>query len=176
MRKSKRLTAEALAELGADRLAAMLLDTAEHDAALARTLRIAVAARGGADSAAVAIDAEIKRLKRGTSLVDYKRAPAFARDLSALCAAIEGPLADADPEMALERMFDFIDLAPRLIERSDDSDGHIGDTIRSACEEAASLAARAAPALPPERAAFRAYQTYIGDDYGVADGIIAAFA
>ena len=176
MRKSKRLTAEALAELGADRLAAMLLDAAGHDAALARTLRIAVAARGGADSAAVAIDAEIKRLKRGTSLVNYKRMPAFARDLSALCAAIEGPPADADPEMALERMFDFIDLAPRLIERSDDSDGHIGDTIRSACEAAASLAARAAPALPPERAAFRAYQTYIGDDYGVADGIIAAFA
>ena len=82
--------------------------------------------RCGADSAATAIDAEIKRLKRGTSLIDYQRVPAFARDLSALCAAIEGPLADADPAMALERMFDFIDLAPRLIERSDDSDGHIG--------------------------------------------------
>jgi hypothetical protein len=78
---------------------------------------------------------------------------AFARDLSALCTAIEGPLADADPAMALERMFDFIDLAPSLIERSDDSDGHIGETMRSACEAAAELAARAAPPLPPERAA-----------------------
>ena len=48
MRKSKPLTAEALAELGADRLAALLLDAAEHDAALARSLRIAVAARDGA--------------------------------------------------------------------------------------------------------------------------------
>jgi hypothetical protein len=176
MRKSKPLTAEVLAELGADRLAALLLDSAVHDAALARSLRIVVAARDGADSATTAIDAEIKRLKRGASLIDYQRVPAFARDLSALCGAIEGPLADADPAMALERMFDFIDLAPRLIERSDDSDGHIGDTIRSACEAAALLAARAASALPPERAAFRAYQTYLCDDYGVADGIIAAFA
>ena len=58
--------------------------------------------------------------------------PAFARDLSALCAAIEGPLADADPGMALERMLDFIDLAPALIERSGDSDGYIGDIIRLA--------------------------------------------
>ena len=49
MRKSKPLTADALAELGAARLAALLLDSAEHDAAVARTLRIAVAARGGAD-------------------------------------------------------------------------------------------------------------------------------
>ena len=47
--------------------------------------------------------------------------PAFAGGLSALCAAIEGPLADADPVMALARMFSFIDLAPALIERSDDS-------------------------------------------------------
>jgi len=112
MRKSKPLTAETLAELGADRLGALLLDAGEHDAALARGLRSLAAAQDGADSAAAAIDAEIKRLKRGTNPIDYKRMPAFACDLLALCNAIERPLADADPVMALERMFDFIDLAP----------------------------------------------------------------
>jgi len=176
MPKSKPLTAEALVQLGSERLAALLVDAAEHDAALARTLRIAVASRDGADSVASEIDAEIKRLKRGTSNIDRNRMPAFTRDLSALCTAIEGPLADADPATALERMFDFIDLAPSLIERSDDSDGHIGETIRSACEATAELAARAAPALPPERAAYRAYQTYLCDEYGVADGIVRDFA
>ena len=54
MRKSKPLTADTLAELGAD-------------------------------SAAGAIDPEIKRLKRGTRLVDYKRMLAFARDLAGRC-------------------------------------------------------------------------------------------
>jgi hypothetical protein len=54
VRKSKFLTADTLAELGAD-------------------------------SAAGAIDPEIKRLKRGTSLVDYRRMPAFARDLARRC-------------------------------------------------------------------------------------------
>jgi hypothetical protein len=54
MRKSKPLTAAALAELGAD-------------------------------SAAGAIDPEIKRLKRGTSLVDYRQMPAFACDLARRC-------------------------------------------------------------------------------------------
>lgn len=176
MSKSKPLTAEALAALGAERLAALLLNAAEHDATLARTLRIAVASRDGADAATMEIDAEIKRLKRGKGFIERDRTRAFARDLSALCTAIEGPLADADPAMALERMFDFIDLAPSLIERSDDSEGHIGETIRWACSSAAELAARVAPALPPERAAFRAFQTYLCDDYGVADGIIADFA
>ena len=42
------------------------------------------------------------------------------------------PLADSDQVMALKRMFDFIDLAPALIERSGDSDGYIGDIIRLA--------------------------------------------
>jgi hypothetical protein len=176
MSKSKPLTPEALAQLGPERLAALLLAAAEHDAPLTLTLRIAVASSESADSAAVEIDAEIKRLKRGKGFIERDRTRAFARDLSALCTAIEGPLADADPVMALERMFDFIELAPSLIERSEDRDGHIAETIRWACSSAAQLAAPAAPALPPEGAAFRAYQTYLCDEYGVADGIIAVFA
>jgi hypothetical protein len=62
-----------------------------------RCARCGSRSRRRADSAAAVIGAEIRRLKRGTSLVDYKRMPAFARDLSALGAAIEGPLADTDP-------------------------------------------------------------------------------
>ncbi len=148
MAKSKLLTVEALAQLGPERLAALLLDAAEHDAALARTLRIAIASGNGAASVAAEIDAEIKRLKRGRSFLDRDRVAVVARDLSRLCGAIEGPLAKADPEMALERLFDVIDLAPNLLDRSDDSDGHIGETIRAACTAAAEIAKRADFGLP----------------------------
>jgi hypothetical protein len=165
MATSQPLTAEALVKLGPERLAALLLDAAEHDAALARTLRVAVASQAGATAAAVEIDAEIKRLKRGTSFIDRHRVPDFVRGLSALHDAITGPLADADPEMALERIFDFIDLAPTLIDRTDD-DGQIADVMRSTCIDAAELAARASSTFPSERSAFRAYQTYLCDDYG----------
>lgn len=95
---------------------------------MALTVRVAVASQAGAASAAAEIDAEIKRLKRGTSLIDRNRVPDFVRGLSALHDAITGPLADADPEMALERIFDFIDLAPVLIDRTDD-DGQIPDVM-----------------------------------------------
>jgi hypothetical protein len=92
-------------------LAALHLDTAEHGAALARGLRIAVAARDGADSAAAAIDAEINgsNVPPVPSIISKSPVP---YDLLALSNAIERPLADADAVMALERMFDFIDLAP----------------------------------------------------------------
>ena len=154
VRKSKLLTADTLAELVADRLASLLLDAAEDDAAVARRLRIAVAARGGANSAPAAIDPEIRRLKRGTRLVDYKRMPAFARDLSALCAAIEGPLADAIREWARThvRFHRSGASTDRTQRRQRRTSGH----IRSACAVVALLAARASAALPPERAGFRA--------------------
>jgi hypothetical protein len=176
MPKSRPLTVEDVSQLGAEQLAQLLLEAAEGDQPLMRTLRIAVASRTGAAEAAAQIDAEIKRIKRGKASIDWQRAPAFARDLAALRNAIEGPLGDADPAMALERVFDLIDLAPSVIERSEHSDGTLGDLFRGACEIAALLATKAAPALAPERAAFRAYQTYLCDEYGVADGIVAAFA
>jgi hypothetical protein len=176
MAKSRALTIEEVSQLGAEQLAQLLLAAAEDDTALMRGLRIAVASRNGAAEAAAEIDVEIKRIKRGKVSIDPQRAHDFARDLKTLREAIEGPLADADPVMALERMFDFIDLAPSVIERSENGDGVIGDLFDEACDAAAVLAAQAAPALAPERATFRAYQTYLGDEYGIADGIVAAFA
>jgi hypothetical protein len=175
MVKSRPLTIEDVSQLGAEQLARLLLEAAEDDPALMRTVRIAVASRTGAAQAAAQIDAEIKRIKR-KGLDRLAPRAAFARDLTALHDAIEGPLADADPLMALERIFDFIDLAPSVIERSENSDGTLGNLFHGACEAAARLAAKAAPAFPLERAAFRAYQTYLSDDYGIADSIVAAFA
>ena len=72
-------------------------------------------------------------------------------------------------------MFDFIDLAPALIERNDDSDGHRGHHpfgVRGG----RLVGGSSFPGATPERAGFRAYQTYLCDGYGVSDGIIAAFA
>jgi len=112
MAKSRTLTVETVSQLGVERLARLLLDKAEDDPALMRALRVAVASRNGPAEATAEIDAEIKRIKRGKASIDWRRAPAFARDLKSLRDAIEGPLAEADPMIALERMFDFIDLAP----------------------------------------------------------------
>ena len=141
MPKAKTLTLAAVAALGAERLAALLLEAAEYDPALMRSVRFAVASRIDAAAAAAELDEQIRSFRRGTAFVDHRKRMAFARDLGALVNAIAGPLADLDPAAALARMLDFIALAPPIFERSDD-DGTIGDQFQAACAAVATLIGR----------------------------------
>jgi hypothetical protein len=176
MAKRKELTVADVAGLGTERLASLLFEAAENDSTLMRTLRVAVTSGTDASRAVRELESQIKGLRRGKAFIDWQKVPNVVRDLQALSAAIAGPMAEADPPAALELMFAFIDLAPGLIERSDDSSGRIGDEFRAACEASAAIAARAAPGFPAVRGAQRAYRTYLVDGYGVAENIIAAFA
>src|SRR5512132_468935 len=112
MANAKTLTPAAVAALGAERLAALLLQAAEYDPALMRSVRFAVASRIDAAAAAAEIDQQIRRFRRSTAFVDHRERMAFARDLGTLVDAIAGPLADLDPAGALARMLDFIALTP----------------------------------------------------------------
>ena len=175
MPKAKTLTVEAVAALGAERLAALLLEAAEHNPALMRSVRFAVASRIDAAAAAAEIDQQISSFRRSTEFVDYRKRMAFARDLCALVDAIAGPLADLDPAAALVRMLDFIALAPSIFERSDD-DGTVGEQFQTACAAVTALLERTPPGPAIEDLARRGYSLYLADDYGVADGLVAALA
>ncbi len=67
------LTAEAVAGLGAERLAALLLEAAEHYTALLRSLRVAVASRVDASAVASEIDQQISSVRRSTAFVDRRQ-------------------------------------------------------------------------------------------------------
>ena len=164
-----------MAALGAERLAALLLEAAEYDPALMRSVRFAVASRIDAAAAAAEIDQQIRSFRRSTAFVDHRKRMAFARDLGALVDAIAGPLADLDPAAALARMLDFIALTPSIFERSDD-DGTIGDQFQAACAAVATLIERTPPGPAIEDLVRRGYALYLADDYGVADGLVAALA
>src|SRR5512147_630464 len=144
MPNAKTLTLAAVAALGAERLAALLLEAAEYDPAVMRSVRFAVASRINAAAAAAEIDQQIGSFRRSTAFVDHRKRMAFARDLGALVDAIAGPLADLDPAGALTRMLDFIALAPSVFERSDD-DGTIADQFGAACAALATLIERTPP-------------------------------
>jgi hypothetical protein len=175
MPKAKTLTVEAVAGLGAERLAALLLEAAEHDPALLRSLRVAVASRINTAAVTSEIDQQIRSVRRSTAFVDHRKLMALARDLGTLRDAIARPLADLDPAAALSRMLDFIALAPLVFERSDD-DGLVGDEFRTACETVVTLLARIPPGPAIEELARRGYALYRGDDYSVTDGLAAALA
>jgi hypothetical protein len=171
----KPLSLAAVEALGAKRLAALLLEAAEYDPALMRSVRFAVASRIDAAAAAAEIDQQIRSFRRDTAFVDYHKRMAFARDLGTLVDAIAGPLADLDPAGAFARMLDFIAIAPTIFERSDD-DGTIGGQFQAACAAVATLLERTPPSPTIEDLARRGYALYLADDYGVADGLVAALA
>jgi hypothetical protein len=175
MPRAKTLTVEAVAGLGAERLAALLLEAAEHDLALMRSLRVAVASRVDAAAAASEIDQQIRSVRRSTAFVDHRKLIALARELGTLRDAIAGPLADLDPAAALSRMLDFIALASSVFERSDD-DGTVGDQFQAACAAVATLIERTPRAPAIEDLVRRGYALYLADDYGIADGLVAALA
>jgi hypothetical protein len=56
MAKSRTLTVEEISQLGSEQLAQLLLDVAEDDPTLVRSLRIAVASRDGAARKQMTID------------------------------------------------------------------------------------------------------------------------
>jgi hypothetical protein len=72
MPKARTLTLAAVAALGAERLAALLLEAAAYDPALMRSVRFAVASRIDAAAAAAEIDQQIRSFRRSTEFVDYR--------------------------------------------------------------------------------------------------------
>lgn len=86
-----------------------------------------MAAQGGA---AAAIGAEMKRLKRVSSLVDYKECPLLSATYRHSLPQLRDRSWRPIRRWRSKRLFDFIDLAPALIERSD---GRISDIFCPAC-------------------------------------------
>ncbi len=74
----KKLNTETLAELGAERLAALLMELAENDATLKRRLTLEIA---GPQQAASEVRKRLGQIARSRSFVDWDRTRSLIRDL-----------------------------------------------------------------------------------------------
>ena len=110
------VTLDNLAALGAERLAAILVELADSDAEVKRRLRLELAAQQGGDSIAAEIGKRIAALRAARSFVDWQKRRDFVRDLDLQRAMIADRVAPARPDLALDLMWRFLDLAdpPRL--------------------------------------------------------------
>jgi len=81
MPSKKTVTLHNLAVLGAERLAAILVDLAEADAKVKRRLRLELAAQVGGDSIAGEIGKRITALRKARSFVDWQKPRDFVKDL-----------------------------------------------------------------------------------------------
>jgi hypothetical protein len=116
------LNAKNLEALGTARLAELLLQHTEGNAAARRALRLALAEQRGPLEMAQEVRKRLAAVERSSSWLDQKRRDALLADLDRQRQAIAGPIAAHDPDLAVELLWRFLDLAKSLADRCDCSD------------------------------------------------------
>jgi hypothetical protein len=102
MASKKTVTLHNLAVLGAERLAAILVDLAEADAKVKRRLRLELAAQVGGDSIAGEIGKRITALRKARSFVDWQKRRDFVKDLDLQRRMITDRVAQTRADLALD--------------------------------------------------------------------------
>jgi len=116
------LNAKNLEALGTARLAQLLLQHTEGNTAARRALRLALAEQQGPLEMAQEVRKRLAAVERSSSWLDQKRRDALLADLDRQRQAIAGPIAAHDPDLAVELLWRFLDLAKSLADRCDCSD------------------------------------------------------
>ena len=172
MASKRTVTAENLVRLGAERLAGILLDLAGEHPATKRRLRLELAGEAGGVTIAAEVGKRIAALRSARAFIDWQKRSDFVRDLELTRATITERVGRTRPDLALDLMWRFMDLAGPVLNRVDDSSGAVGDVFRAACEDLGALAARAKPV--PQALADRVFAAVTANEYGEFDRLVAA--
>lgn len=137
----KTLSEANLAALGADRLAALLIEVADGD--LKRRLRMELAAEVGAPDLALELDKRLNTLATSRARVSWRKRPDLLADLQMLRRMIVGRLGPMNAKLALDRLIAWFDLYPSLAGRVKDPKGELTLVFDGAATDLASLASTA---------------------------------
>ena len=143
----KKVTAENLVGLGAERLAEILVAVADTRADLKRRLRMELAAAQGPASLAPEIDKRLASFETSRGKVAWRQRPAFVRDLDALRGLIADRLAPLDVSGAIERLWRFMDTAQPIGRRYRERSGEMDAVFERAAWDLGGLLA-AVPSGP----------------------------
>jgi len=143
----KTLSEANLAALGAERLAALLIEVADGD--LKRRLRMELAAQVGAPDLALELDKRLNTLAASRARVSWRKRPELLADLQMLRRMIVGRLGSMDARLALDRLVAWFDLYPSLAARVKDPKGELTLVFDAASTDLAALAS----VVDPEAAA-----------------------
>lgn len=152
MARKPALSTEKLKDLGADKLAQLVLNEAVRNAGFRRQVKAALAGKSGPEAIAKLIDRRLSGLARAKSFIEWDKARAFVDDLRSLTNTITSELGPAAPALAMDRLLRFITTHEQVFERVDDSSGRVQDVyyqaIHASGDLAQSLPVPEADALP----------------------------
>ena len=164
------LNAKNLEALGTARLAELLMDLCQGNAAAKRALRLALAEQGGAADVAQQVRKRLATIARSGSWLDKRRRDELLADLERQRQAIVGPIAGHDGELAMELLWRFLDLAESLLDRCDDSDEAALGLFHLVSADLGRVACLAQPA--PATLADQVAVALLDNDYGQYDQLI----
>jgi len=147
----------------------VLLELAkDHEAVQARLVRMQLADRP--DKLAAGFKKTLSGWRRSTKFYGYREAREFGRMLDGWLDQVARELLPKDPPAALSLFEAFIEADAAWFDRADDSDGVIGDALRTACRHWLQAAARCEP--PRDVWPERLLKLYQADQYGARDELL----
>ena len=170
----KTLNTTNLEKLGAETLAALVMDLVQGNAALQRRARLEISAAQGLKDIAADIRKRFAALRRSTAFVDWRKQKALVKDLDSLVQMIQTNIAPLNADHAFDLLWSFLQLAPSIHERTDDSNGAVGAVFGEAIDAIATISPRIS--VDPKTLAERILGAVADAGYGEFDGIIAATA
>ncbi len=117
MARTKTVTPESLAALGAEALAELLIAHAATDPALRKKLGMLLAGTEGPGKLAAEIEKRIKTIGRSRSFVDWEKRKPLVHELDHLRMTIANRLAKQDAVRAIELLWEFIFIADAVMQR-----------------------------------------------------------
>lgn len=170
----KPLNKKNLVELGADVLAELLLEAVKGDAARQRRVRMVLSADQSPQEAAADVRKRFASIRRSVSFISWKTRKKFAKELTDLIKLIETRIGSDSPDLAFEFLWELLHLAPGIHERTDDSNGLIGDVMDDAMEAMVQLSPKINK--DPIDLAEMIFDALRDNGYGEFDHVVPALA
>jgi hypothetical protein len=174
MASKSTLTQKNLEALGAERLAALLIEISEGNANQKRRLRMELA---GVESPAKLVNEIRKRLTSigaATTFIGWRSLKTFKADLHSQRRLIAEQVATGAPQEALELMWKFICLGGSVLERTTDTSGEVIEIFRQAAHDQGEIAIRAEAS--PEALLKPLTDAILANGYGQSDTLIRDLA
>jgi hypothetical protein len=171
MARTKTVTQEALAALGAEALAELLIAHAATDPTLRKKLGMLLAGTEGPGKLAAEIDKRIKTIGRSRSIVDWEKRKPLVQELDHLRVTMATRLARQDAARAVELLWDFIGIADAVMQRVGEGIGEVEDVFGTAMEDLGRLSA-AEPRGDAKALARRVLAYCERDGFGATDALI----
>ena len=174
MAAKQTLNVKNLESLGAQRLAELLIEISTGDAAAKRRLRLELAGASSSEDLAKEVRKRIVSIARSTSFVNWQKRKALVSDLETQHDAITNKIGKENPTVALELLWRFMELAPTIYSRCDDSSGIISSVFSSVCSDFGILAQAAKP--DPLDLANQVYDALLTNSYGQFDNLLKSLS